>query len=90
MLVTYPLVDDAGPMFNCYLDDLFGVARERGTESNWRRCFRLWSSGVTRESDYGDMVPPETPEADDVDDDLLDKYLNTELIFDVGTSQGGI
>ena len=32
-----------------------------------------------------DMALPETPEADDVDDDLLDKYLNTELIFDVGT-----
>ena len=42
--------------------------------------------GVERETnDYGDMVLPETPEADDVNDDLMDKYLNTELIFDAGT-----
>ena len=44
------------------------------------------ASGVARETDYGDMALPETPEADDVDNDLMDKYLNTdELIFDVGT-----
>ena len=28
MLVTYP-TDEVGPMFECYLDDLFGVSRER-------------------------------------------------------------
>ena len=43
------------------------------------------ASGVARETDYGDMTLPETPEADDVDDDLIEKYLNTKLIFDVGT-----
>ena len=43
-------------------------------------------SGVIREVDYGDMHPPEeTPEADDLDDSTLDKYLNAEFIFDVGT-----
>ena len=42
-------------------------------------------SGVIRESDYGDMHLPETPEADDLDDSIIDQYLNTELIFDVGT-----
>ena len=31
--------------------------------------------------DYGNMSLPETPDIDDVDD----KYLNAELIFDVGT-----
>ena len=31
------------------------------------------------------MNLPETPEADDGDDGLLDKYLNAELILDVGT-----
>ena len=42
---------------------------------------------VTREDDYGDMNLPETPESDDdVDDGLMDKYLNAELILDVGTS----
>ena len=30
------------------------------------------------------MHLPETPEADDLDGSTLDKYLNTELIFDVG------
>ena len=42
-------------------------------------------SGVIPEDDYGDMHLPETPEADDLDDSTLDKYLNIELIFDVGT-----
>ena len=41
---------------------------------------------VTREDDYGDMNLPETPEADNIDDGLIDNYLNVELIFDVGTS----
>jgi hypothetical protein len=31
------------------------------------------------------MNLPETPKNDDVDDGLRDKYLNAELIFDVGT-----
>jgi hypothetical protein len=30
------------------------------------------------------MSLPKTPDVDDVDDDLMDKYLNAELIFDVG------
>jgi len=33
----------------------------------------------------GDMPFPDSLEADDIDDELLDKYLNAELIFDVGT-----
>jgi hypothetical protein len=40
---------------------------------------------IIREEDYGDMNLSETPEVDDVDDSLMDKYLNAELIFDVGT-----
>ena len=31
------------------------------------------------------MLVPEAMDADDIDDEILDKYLNTELIFDVGT-----
>ena len=37
------------------------------------------------EEDYGDMNLPETPEFDDVDDGLMEKCLNAELIFDAGT-----
>ena len=37
------------------------------------------------EEDYDDMDIPETMEADDIDDEITDKYLNAELIFDVGT-----
>ncbi|KAI2501062.1 Reverse transcriptase (RNA-dependent DNA polymerase) [Fragilaria crotonensis] len=33
----------------------------------------------------GEMPFPDSLEADDIDDELLDKYLNAELIFDVGT-----
>ena len=44
-------------------------------------------SGVIRESDYGNMHLPETPEADDLDDSIMDKYLNAELIFDVDTGK---
>jgi hypothetical protein len=35
--------------------------------------------------EYGDMVTPDTLEADDVGNEILDKYLNAELIFDIGT-----
>ena len=35
--------------------------------------------------EYGDMNLPETPDADDIDDSQMDKYLNAELIFNVGT-----
>ena len=31
------------------------------------------------------METPDTMDADDIDDELLDKYLNAELIFNVGT-----
>ena len=37
------------------------------------------------EEDHGDISLPETPDVDDVDDDLTDKFLNAGLIFDVGT-----
>ncbi len=37
------------------------------------------------EEDYGNMTTPETLDADDIDDKMLEKYLNAELIFDVGT-----
>jgi hypothetical protein len=36
-------------------------------------------------ADDGDMPFPDSLEADDIDDELLDKYLNAELLFDVGT-----
>ncbi len=43
-------------------------------------------NGLARtEEDYGDMIIPETLVADDINDDVIDKYLNAELIFDVGT-----
>jgi hypothetical protein len=37
------------------------------------------------EEDYGNMNLPDTPDVDDVDDGSMDKYMNAELIFDVGT-----
>jgi hypothetical protein len=37
------------------------------------------------EEDYGDMIIPDTLDADDINDDVIDKYSNAELIFDVGT-----
>ena len=39
----------------------------------------------TNDEDYDDMNVPEAMEADDLDDEITDKYLNAELIFDVGT-----
>ena len=44
-------------------------------------------TGVTgTEVDYGDMtIPADAMDADDIDDEMLDKYLNAELIFDIGT-----
>ena len=35
--------------------------------------------------EYSDMVTPDMLEADDVGNEILDKYLNAELIFDIGT-----
>ncbi len=46
------------------------------------------TGGVTTtptEEEYGDMLTMGTLEADDVNDETLDKYLNAELIFDMGT-----
>jgi Reverse transcriptase (RNA-dependent DNA polymerase) len=45
-------------------------------------------SGVTNtpaDDEYGDMITPEALEADDMSEEIMDKYLNTELIFDMGT-----
>jgi hypothetical protein len=43
-------------------------------------------NGIARtEEDYGDMIIPDTLDADDINDDVIDKYSNAELIFDVGT-----
>jgi hypothetical protein len=39
------------------------------------------------EEDYGNMNLPDTPNIDDVNDGLMDKYLNAELIFDVSTGR---
>jgi hypothetical protein len=42
--------------------------------------------GIARsEEHHGDMTNPDTLDADDINDDVIDKYENTELIFDVGT-----
>ena len=38
-----------------------------------------------KDTDYDDMFVPEALEADDMNDDVIDKYLNAELIFDIGT-----
>ncbi len=44
-------------------------------------------NGIARtEEDYGDMIIPDMLDAEDINDDVIDKYLNAELIFDVGTS----
>ena len=37
--------------------------------------------GVVRETDYGDMNLPVTPEVDDGDDDLMDKYLHRAYLY---------
>ena len=37
--------------------------------------------------DYGDMVvKEEQPDEDKLDDEVIDKYLNAELIFGIGTN----
>jgi hypothetical protein len=41
------------------------------------------------EKDYGDMTTPDTLDADDINDDVINKYLNAELIFDVSERRGG-
>ncbi len=44
------------------------------------------SDGIASTEDgYGDMIIPDKLDADDINDDMIDKYLNAELIFDVGT-----
>ena len=39
---------------------------------------------VPTNDEYGDMLTSESPEADDIGQELMDKYLNAELIFDTG------
>ena len=44
------------------------------------------SNGIARtEEDYGRMTTPDTLDADDITDDVINKSLNAELIFDAGT-----
>ena len=38
------------------------------------------------DEEYGDMLIPDTLEADDIDDATTNKYLNAESMFDVGAS----
>ena len=46
----------------------------------------IFGGGVTTtDEEYGDMNMEEALEADDIDDEAVDKYLNAELIFDVGS-----
>jgi hypothetical protein len=45
------------------------------------------------EEDYGDMTTPDTLDANDINDNIIDKYLNAELIFNVGSGRvrkGGV
>jgi hypothetical protein len=43
-------------------------------------------NGIARaKEDYDDITTPDTLDADDINDNMIDKYLNAELIFDVGT-----
>ena len=37
------------------------------------------------EEDYGDMATSDTLDADDINDNVIDKYIHAELIFDVRT-----
>ena len=37
------------------------------------------------DEEYGDMIVDEVPEADDLDEEAIDKYLGAELMFDVGS-----
>jgi Reverse transcriptase (RNA-dependent DNA polymerase) len=47
----------------------------------------LGAATVTTPTDaeYGDMLTADALESDDIDEEAIDKYLNAELIFDVGT-----
>jgi hypothetical protein len=40
---------------------------------------------VPADEEYGDMLVPETMESDDMTDEVLDKYLNAELMFEIGS-----
>jgi len=70
-------LDSDGEFDSMYLDDLAdeydqnpGVAYDKGIEPSLK--------------DYGDMIVEDQPEDDDKD--AVDKYLNAELIFGVGTN----
>ena len=39
---------------------------------------------VPSDEDYGDMLVPETLETNEISDDVINKYLNAEWMFDVG------
>jgi hypothetical protein len=43
-------------------------------------------NGIARaEEDYGDLIIPDTLDADDINNDVINQYSNAELIFNVGT-----
>lgn len=46
---------------------------------------------ITQNVEVDDSVVtiPDTLEADDIDDEILDKYLKAELIFNTGSKQKG-
>jgi hypothetical protein len=44
------------------------------------------TNGIARVKEgYGDMITPNKLDANDINDNVIDKYLNTELILDVDT-----
>ena len=60
-----------------YLDDIENNERDNSGV--------VHSDGITPTAeDYGDMLTDDKPEADE--EEAVNKYLNTELIFNLGTN----
>ena len=70
------MVDGVSGFDSAYLDDIKDDQENPGVVSD---------RGITpTDEDYGDMITGERPEADD--EEAVDKYLNVELILDIGSA----
>ncbi|KAI2504684.1 Reverse transcriptase (RNA-dependent DNA polymerase) [Fragilaria crotonensis] len=79
-------IDGSGRRLARWLRLLIGSAATSviGSSSNPDEYTNIGVS-YTNDKDYDDMNVPDAMEADDLDNEITDKYLNAELIFDVGT-----
>ena len=70
------VIEGDGKFDSMYLDDIDDDDDNAGVAAN---------QGITpTEDEYGDMLASERPEADD--EEAVDKYLNAELCFDLGSN----